>query len=299
MNLSGIEAFLAIVETQSLSKAAAKLFLSQSTVSNRLEVLENELNTKVIKRERGKRFITLTPKGEEFVTIAKRWMSLKKDTNVWINKETPLKLIIGSVDSLNTYVFPDLYKRVLQNENPLEINVSSHWSNTVFKLLEYYEIDIGLVPKLIRTTNLLSKPVFSENLVFISNSLTSTFDDFVHPLDLNVRKEIFLDWGTSFQNWHDSWWDPQEPMEVTVDTAGLIFKLIDIPNSWAIVPEAVANTYKKIQPLKVSEFLEPPPERVCYMVKHRNPLPRNIESLKIFEYLLNEFISGNPILTII
>ena len=297
MNLLGIETFLTIVETQSISNAAEKLFLSQSTVSNRLKVLEKELNTKLIERHQGQRFITLTPKGEEFVAIAKRWISLQKETNFWINKETPLKLSIGSVDSLNAHLFPKLYMEIMKSENSLELNISSHWSNTIFNLLESYEIDIGLVPRLIRTNNLISKPIFKEKLVFISNPNYSNFDNFVHPEDLDVRKEIFLDWGASFQIWHDSWWDPTDAIEVTVDTASLIFKFIDKPGAWAIVPEAIANFYKKIQPLQISKFIETPPERICYKVIHRDPLPRIVKPLKIFESYLEDFIIHNPFLT--
>lgn len=299
MDISGIEAFLAIVETGSISNAAEKLFLSQSTVSNRLDVLEQELNMTLIKRYRGKRYITLTSKGEEFILIARRWMSLKKDTHVWMNQETSSKLNIGSVDSLNTYVFPHFFKSVLSNENPISINISSHWSKTIFNLLESYEIDIGLVPRLIKTNNLVSQPIFSENLVLVSNPSVSYFPNCIHPQDLNVKKEIYLDWGPSFQIWHDSWWDPTDIIDVTVDTAGLILSFLDIPGSWAIVTESIANQFKKTNSIKISNITEPPPARICYKIEHRNPLTRAREPLKIFDSYLKEFVKQNPYLTMI
>lgn len=297
MNISGIEAFLAIKETQSISKAAEKLFLSQSTVSNRLDVLEEELGMQLIKRYRGKRFITLTPKGEEFIIIARQWMSLKKDTEVWINQETLYKLNIGSVDSLNAYVFPQFFKDIILNKNQFTINVSSHWSKTIFDLIECYEIDIGLVPRLIKTNNLVSEPIFSEKLVLVSNAVNSNIPDLINPQDLDVKKEIFLDWGPGFQIWHDSWWDPRDHIDVAVDTAGLILKFIDIPQSWAIVTESVAYAFKKIHSIKISELTDPPPSRVCYTIKHRNLLSRSKDPLLIFEKSLKQFINNNPFLT--
>ncbi|HSH34847.1 LysR family transcriptional regulator [Schnuerera sp.] len=297
MNLLGIEAFLAIVEAQSLSKAAEKLFLTQSTISNRLNVLENQLNTKLVERSQGQRFITLTSEGEEFISIAKRWMALQRDTEFWINKESPFKLSIGSVDSLNSHVFIEIYKKIMQKETSFELNISSHWSNTIFDLLESYEIDIGLVPRLIKTNSLLSKPIFSERLVFISNPNFSNYDDFVHPEYLSVKKEIFLDWGGNFKIWHDSLWDPTDSIEIVVDTTRLIFEFIDRPDAWSIVPESIAHSYKEIQPLKISEFVKPPPERICYKVIHRDPLPKITEPLKIFESYLLKYIENNPFLT--
>ena len=44
MDLESIEIFLAVVRTRNVSKAAKILFISQSTVSYRLRLLEEELD---------------------------------------------------------------------------------------------------------------------------------------------------------------------------------------------------------------------------------------------------------------
>lgn len=297
MNISYIETFLTIVETQSISKAAEKLFLSQSTVSNRLNVLENDLNAKLIERNQGQRFISLTPKGEEFVNIAKRWIALHKDTSIWIRNENPLKLSIGSVDSINSHLLINLYEKIIHSEPSYELDISSHWSNTIFGLLGSYQIDVGIVPRLIQASSLLSKPIFSEELVVISSLNYSTYESFIHPEDLDVKKEIFLDWGASFRIWHDSWWDPTDSIEIKADTVGLVLRFINRPNAWAIMPEAIAQYYKKSHQLKISKFIESPPKRICYKIIHRNPLPRIKKPLKIFETYLERFIEDNPFLT--
>lgn len=69
MNFLGIETFLAIIETRSLTKATEILHVSQSTVSHRLKSLEQEINTVLIEHKKGHKTITLTPKGEEFISI--------------------------------------------------------------------------------------------------------------------------------------------------------------------------------------------------------------------------------------
>ena len=130
----------------------------------------------------------------------------------------------------------------------------------------------------------------------ISSSINSDFPDLVHPKNLDVKKEVFLDWGPSFQIWHDSWWDPRDSIDVSVDTARLILHFIDIPNTWAIVTESVAYTFEKIHPIKISSLLNSPPPRICYTIKHRNPLTRNKKSLLAFESYLKEFIISNKFL---
>lgn len=290
MNLLGIETFITIVETQSLSKAAEMLFLSQSTVTHRLNALEKELDIKLINRSQGKRYITLTSKGEEFITIAKRWFALQKDTDIWKTEESKLYLNIGIVDSLSSYVFPPLIKKIVQTETTLSMKTSSQWSITICNLLESYEIDIGIVSRFKKSNSLLTEPLFSEQMVLVSSSINSNFPDILHPKELDKRKELKLDWGEDFQIWHDNLWNPLDSIGLIVDTSGLIFNLIDIPGSWAIVPLAVAHSYKNKQPIKISTLTDSPPERTLYKIKNRYTKPSRRESLRIFEDYLDDFI---------
>lgn len=296
MNIINIETFLTIVETQSLSRASEKLFVSQSTISTRLNTLEEELNTTLLKRQPGKKIIELTPKGEEFITIAKRWIALEKDTAMWINKEPPLRLNVGSVDSLNIYVLTPLYMDIVNNIASFSIDISSHSSVQVFDLLESHDIDIGLTSRLIRSNSLLSEPICSEEMVLVSSSRFSNYGGIIHPQDLDVTKEIFQDWGPNYQIWHDYWWDPTEPIKIAVDTAGLILRFIDIPDSWAIVPITIAHAFETVHPIKISKLEIPPSERVYYKIIHRYPKPSSVEPLKIFQDYLHKFIKGHPYL---
>lgn len=296
INLLDIEAFLIIVETQSLSRASEKLFLTQSTLTHRLNVLEKELGIKLINRSQGKRYITLTAKGDEFLLIANQWISLKKDTDIWKTQESKLTLNIGLVDSLGSYVFPPLFRKVTEIETPLSLKISSHWSVTICKLLESNEVDIGIVSRLIKSNTILSEPIFSEQMVLVSSSTTSCYGDVVHPNELEKKSELLLDWGEDFRLWHDFWWNPKESINLTLDTSGLILNCLNIPYSWAIVPIAVAHYFKSIKPIKISKLTDPPPERICYKIKNRYTKHSRIEALKIFEQLLNEFIINNSYL---
>ncbi len=53
MEYKDIETFLGIVRTRSITKTAEIMFLSQSTISNRLRHLEDELGCCLIQRAKG------------------------------------------------------------------------------------------------------------------------------------------------------------------------------------------------------------------------------------------------------
>ena len=48
MNLGAVETFMVVVATKSISKAADKLFVTQSTVSQQIKSLENELGVNLL-----------------------------------------------------------------------------------------------------------------------------------------------------------------------------------------------------------------------------------------------------------
>ena len=76
MDFKQIETFLTIAKYKSFTKSSEVLYVSQSTVSNRLRSLEEELDLVLVIRKKGMSTVTLTEKGEEFIDIAKQWVEV-------------------------------------------------------------------------------------------------------------------------------------------------------------------------------------------------------------------------------
>lgn len=298
INYSDIETFLAIAETKSLSNAAEKLFLSQSTISYRLNSLEQNLGVKLILRDKGKSIIALTAKGEEFIKIAQMWKALHKSTNEWKEQPSAYKLRIASVDTLNTCIFPELYKKLFREISSLFINVSTHWTVSIHRFIENYEADIGFALWEIPSQNIITKPLFIEPLVLISPP-DSQFDLFMRPRDLDPQKEIYFYSGPNFRQWHDYWWHNEEKENTTVDTVALLKIFIKSTGFWSIVPLSVAKTLKNTYPLIISDLTDPPPNRICYQITNRHRLPRSQKSLELFEEYLADFINSKVFLDLI
>ena len=297
MNVDNIITYITITETKSLSLAAERLFVSQSTISTRLNALEKELGVNLIERSPGRRTIELTAKGEEFVPVAKQWISLHKDTNMWVNKAPNIKLNVGAIDSVNGYILSSLFEHILNNYS-LYLDISTHSSLQIYESLESYNIDLGFTSRLIRNNNLIGEPIFSEKMVMISSPIYSSYADPIHPEDLDIKHEIFQDWGPNFLIWHDQWWDPYDNSKIIVDTSALIATCIDIPDTWSIVPLSVAHSIKKLKSIKISELLMAPDDRIYYQIKHRYPRPRSVKSMKIFEQILASHLENHQYLKI-
>lgn len=292
MTIEQIETFLMITETNSISAAAKKLFISQSTVSHRISSLEKELGFSLLNRTRGERFVALTLKGEEFIEIAKRWKALWAETNLWKGRESKLNLKVASVDSINTSIFSNFYKGLIKEKNNLSISVSSHWSKTIYDLVENYDIDMGFVLSSLKYPNIVVRHLFKARGVVVSLK-DSKYPEVIHPNELESSDEILFSCMPDYEVWRNLWWEEGEKKCFNVDTASLLFSVLDSKEQWAIVPVWIAKTFEKRYPIKISELSVTPPEYSCYQISNKHPRPSKLKALEIFAISMEKFLSGD------
>ena len=292
MNILGIQAFISIIETGSISQAASLLYVSQSTVSNRLKQLEDELNITLVVRNKGQRTIHLTPMGEEFLTIAERWLALWNDTCNLQNSKPNIPLAIGCTDSLNTYVFPEFYK-ILLNGNPyLDLHVRTHHSLEIYQLLSNHEIDAGFIITPFAYKNINIDPIFSDKMVLICEANVFPSRKRIHPNELNCHKEIFTDWNPEFQKWHNFWFNSAKRPRVNFNNPSLILSFIENTDYWAIVPHSLALAFSKSRNIQIHDLTDPPANRISYLITHKYPKPSRIGNLKYLKQCLLQFKSN-------
>jgi len=292
MNYYQVEAFLSIASTQSLSRAAELLYLAQSTVSHRLSTLEKELGVTLVFRNKGNRMIELTPAGERFLPIARRWEILWEETRQIEEVDPVIPLNIGGVDSVSTHFLYPLYK-LLRDREP-SINLFVHLCNNstqAYMMMENHEIDIGLTTVPIYNRNIVLTPILSEPFKFLYFAPGREPVDEVDPAELDPAWEVFQPWGPEYQQWHDYWWPaPQHPF-VTFDATGIMGLFLSDERLWTIVPECIARTYAKQPGFQTCRLKSPPPRHVGYMATHRYPRQSSALGISLFEKHLRKFLS--------
>ncbi|HEY3426917.1 MAG TPA: LysR family transcriptional regulator [Negativicutes bacterium] len=284
----GIEAFLAIVRTQSLSRAAEELHLAQSSISHRLKILEETMGTTLIERGKGIKEIRLTTMGEEFLQLAERWNSLWRETQILQSQGPKLSLSLGTVDSLNIFVFPPLYRALSQHSLPIMLNIRTQHSIALYEELERGQINVGFVLREHTLPSVNVERFFSVPLVVLRvNQSPGCSPQVIHPSELDPNYELYVSWGPSFDLWHDYWWNPLCPSRIRLDSAHLIFNLLQNSLQWAIVPMWIANSALKEERFSFYELSDPPPEIVCYKITHKYPKPNTLQSLAILNQYLD------------
>lgn len=109
MNLRFVEAFYWVASLKSISRAAEKLFLTQSAMSSRIATLEEELGILLLDR-RDKQF-KLTVAGTRFLVYAQRLLDLQREVKAEMGSGAPMAVAmrIGAIESvLHSWLIPGL-----------------------------------------------------------------------------------------------------------------------------------------------------------------------------------------------
>lgn len=100
MNLRFVEAFVWVARLRSITRAAEKLCLTQSAVSNRIAALEEELGMPLV--DRRDRVFRLTHAGTRFLDYAERFLALQSDVKREFGapEHLPLSLRVGGIEAV-------------------------------------------------------------------------------------------------------------------------------------------------------------------------------------------------------
>jgi DNA-binding transcriptional LysR family regulator len=136
----------AIATEKNFTKAAAVLYLSQPSLSKQIKILEKNLNTLLINRERNK--ISLTESGEILLQYSNRILALCEESCravVDLKNGDRGNLRVGASQTIGTYLMPRILALFAQNYPQIDLNVQVNSTRIVAKKIINREIDIAVV----------------------------------------------------------------------------------------------------------------------------------------------------------
>lgn len=292
MTYEQVESFLAVVTTGNFSAAAEYLYVSQSTISNRILLLERELGTALFLREKGHRTIEFTSYGQSFIPIAEQWAALWKDTQHLKDLPDIQTLRIASIDAINTYTFLPLYREHIEAYPNIKLSIHTYHSSEIYNRIQNRSVDIGFVFNQYAYPEILSRPIYREEMYLVCPK-GRHYQGPVRPDALNPEDEVFLHWGVDYQHWHDSHFDPAAHPFVTVNTGSMMQYYLTKPGTWAIAPLSVVRAMHQNQDLSWHQFTDAPPPRVCYMLTNRYEKPTMTYAIASFSKEVKAFVHEN------
>lgn len=152
--------------TKSISKTAGLLFITQSALSKRIQLIEQELNTTLfIRTSKG---VIFTPEGE---FVAQRALTiLEALEDIQHNLENFSKgecgtLHIGAPNSYTRFVLPAVIRDYSTQYPNVKINITTALSDHVIQLAENRSVQIGFARCAVPSS--LEKVLLSEDQIYI------------------------------------------------------------------------------------------------------------------------------------
>ncbi len=142
ITLRQLEVFLAVIDTQSTTRGAEKLSLSQSAVSSALADLENQLGVQLFERA-GKRLIVnenarlLFPRAQALLEQAQEL------ENLFADGRSILK--IGASTTIGNYLLPAVIARYREKFPGIQLELRVANSADIAEAVANFDVDIGFI----------------------------------------------------------------------------------------------------------------------------------------------------------
>ncbi|MBC7375954.1 MAG: LysR family transcriptional regulator [Burkholderiaceae bacterium] len=172
MNLRFVEAFYWVASLKSVTRAAEKLFLTQSAMSSRIAALEEELGVLLLDR-RDKQF-RLTVAGLRFFTYAQQLLELQREIKAEMGSGSGLPqamtLRLGAIESvLHSWLIPMVEK--LRGDHPgLELELTVETTPVLLDQIRRGALDLIFAALPASMEGLRSRSLPPMEMVFVGNA---------------------------------------------------------------------------------------------------------------------------------
>ncbi len=192
MNIDQVKTVLELNRTRHFKKTAQALFVTQSTISARLQSLEEELDCKLF--ERTSRTIEITPAGEKFIGHAQSMLALWRRAKQEIHSEADesFRIAVGGL-FITWDIFVSEWLERLQLDFPnLSLTAESHDHSYLLRQLLDGALDLIFIYEPPQLTDVTFSKVIDLELTLVSDKPNQNLSE---ALEHNYT---LVNWGEQF-----------------------------------------------------------------------------------------------------
>ena len=268
MTTLDIETFFAVMDHGTMTAAAEALFITQPTLTARLQSLEAEVGAPLFQRGKGQRHITLTEAGQRFLPLARRWQNLLTETQSFASAGHREFLHVIAAYTANQYILPPVYQRFLERELPVSLWVETMRTYEAVTAVARGDADMAIVDGgLHYDLQIEARPLFRESFFLVAPQDLALTEP-VHPSALRVEDEILVSGQPEILQWHDRWFGMDARPLLYTDIPQLAETLPSCGRHWVICPAgAEALTLRHFsEQVRVLHLTDAPADRTFYLV---------------------------------
>lgn len=194
MEMKQLEAFVAVVQYNSFSKAADMIYLSQPTISAHISSLENEMGAQLLIRSTKAVYPTQT--GKELFHRAKSILALRDEAINSINRvdqemSGEISILASTVPA--QFLLPEIITKFQKKYPHIVFHVQQADSLQVVEEILGYRYDFGIVGTSVNSRRLMMVPFYSDTLVLITpKSMIVNKEEIYQDLPAFLQQQSFV-----------------------------------------------------------------------------------------------------------
>lgn len=190
MTIRHLKIFITVVDYKTMRKAAEVLFISQPSITQSIQELENHYNTKLFDRLNHKLYLTAS--GEALLIHARHVVDAFESLDLAMIKkgQTPTLKIGGSV-SVGSYLLNNIIEFAETIIPNLDFNVVINNTTNIEQMILESKLDIAIVEGIVHSSQLLQIPLCDDELVIIVGQSHNLYNASIVTLE-SLSSEIWI-----------------------------------------------------------------------------------------------------------
>lgn len=178
--------FREVANLKSMSKAAQSLYMSQPTISQKIQEIETHYNIKLFQRY--SKFLGISEEGKILLEHTNKVLNeLEKIDEIFFHKKENITLRVGTTLTIATTIAPELFKKIKENNSNLNFQVYVDNTTSIESLISENKLDIAIVEGDSQNDTIIYEPIIPDELVLVCS--------YLNPLckEKNITRCMFRD----------------------------------------------------------------------------------------------------------
>ncbi len=295
LRILDLQAFVTLVKEKNFSKAGARLGMTQSSVTQVIQKLEEDLETKLISRS--SKYFTLTSSGKVFLDAATDIVSRFAASRLEIgklDKEEHDKLRIAVSTTPGEFILPPFFSQFTADVPGIRLIIEMCDSKKAIAMLLAKECQVAIVGSIMERLDAdhEERPLLKERLVVIVSKNADLDKDGRIPIKvLEVMTRVDREAGSGTQNEAVRYLDAikatiaaQFPEHVDralqlQSVQAVMAAVASSPNMYAIVGEHPARRYSELGQVRIAKVqgIDVDASRTISVVYNKHEITDNLQ----------------------
>ena len=271
MNSDGIKTFIMLSKLKNFTRTAERMYVAQSTVTNRIAELENETGQKLFVRRQGG--VELTEEGQLFLSYALRINDLEESFIQEVNSAARYEkqLRVGCINAVyESSLFP-LLSRFFSDNQDVSLKVVLGHSADLLQMLQDSIIDVAFSYLPFKKAGFTSRRFSQDRLLLLASPAANAYKGGIRKQELASCEYLMCNFAFGDAGeFVRSLFPPRHAFRFEVDNSGKVIEYLLAGLGYSFLPAKMAERELKagkLEAIRPLDFVVP--ELISYCAFRR------------------------------